>query len=288
MPSPTISIVTPSYNQGRFLEEAIQSVLGQNYAPIEYVVIDGGSTDNSSEIIQKYENKLAYWVSEPDQGQYDGINKGFAKTTGEIMTWINSDDKYTPWAFPVVAELFTLFPQIEWISTIYPLVLSETGLAKRCATRPGFSRSGFWRGEHLEGRSWYAHGFIQQESTFWRRSLWEKVGGAIDSSLRYAGDFDLWARFYKYADLYGVATPLGCFRYHAEQKTSKDGAGYLAEAEEVFRKHGGKPAGRLESTVRARLLSKVPYKRLSKLGLRDPYPTCVWDGPKNAWEIEMR
>src|SRR3954464_13703841 len=94
---PRISIVTPSFNQARFLPETIRSVLGQNYPDLEYVVIDGGSTDGSAEVIRRHEDRLAQWVSEKDAGQYDAINKGFARTSGEIMGWLNSDDLYTPW-----------------------------------------------------------------------------------------------------------------------------------------------------------------------------------------------
>ena len=115
-PFPTISVVTPSYNQGRFLEETICSVLTQSYPCVEYVVIDGASSDDSVEIIRKYAGQLTYWVSETDKGQYDAINKGFARTTGEIMAWLNSDDMYTPWALTVVADIFRLFPHVEWIT----------------------------------------------------------------------------------------------------------------------------------------------------------------------------
>ena len=102
--SPTISIVTPSYNQAQFIEDTIQSVLGQGYPNLEYVVIDGGSTDGSVDIIRRYAERLKYWTSERDGGQYDAINRGFAHTTGEIMAWLNSDDKYTPWAFSIVGR----------------------------------------------------------------------------------------------------------------------------------------------------------------------------------------
>src|SRR5215212_7784658 len=115
---PRISIVTPSFNQGRFLRETMQSVLGQGYPNLEYVVIDGGSTDESVDIIRGHEQQLAAWVSEKDAGQYDAINKGFARTSGEVMAWLNSDDKYTPWALPVVGEIFAQLPEVKWLTTL--------------------------------------------------------------------------------------------------------------------------------------------------------------------------
>ena len=105
-PWPRISIVTPSCNQGRFLEETIRSVLLQGYPNLEYVIIDGGSSDGSVDIIRKYESQLAYWDSRPDSGMYYAINEGFAHSTGDIMAWLNSDDMYTPWSLRVVGEIF--------------------------------------------------------------------------------------------------------------------------------------------------------------------------------------
>src|SRR5687768_13083798 len=106
MNSPKISIITPSYNQGRFIEETILSVINQNYPNLEYIIIDGGSTDNTVEIIRKYEQHLAYWVSEKDGGQSEAINKGFKKATGDIVCWINSDDFFMPGALSKVADCF--------------------------------------------------------------------------------------------------------------------------------------------------------------------------------------
>ena len=138
---PSISIVTPSYNQAAFLDETIRSVLGQKYDGLEYVVIDGGSSDGSVAVLERHAPSLSYWVSEPDGGQYDAIAKGFSKTSGEVMGWLNSDDQYTPWAFSIVGEIFARFPEIEWLTTLYPIWWDQSGRAVHCEPLRGFSRS---------------------------------------------------------------------------------------------------------------------------------------------------
>jgi len=291
---PRISVVTPSYNQARFLEECISSVVNQNYPNIEYVIIDGESNDGSVDIICKHKDRIAYWISEPDEGQYDAINKGFRKTTGEIMSWLNADDKYTPWAFSVVADVFRTFPEVEWLTSVYPLSFNEKGQAVGCLYTGGFNRRSFFRGANLGGKSWYSRTRIQQESTFWRRSLWERAGGYVDASLRLAADFELWARFYQHSDLYGVAALLGGFRSHKHQKTAFYMNEYLTEAERVFRRYGGRPYGKLESTLRRVLLYGLGYRSLrglpnplaslsSRLGILYPVKVCIYEGLN--WKI---
>ena len=276
---PRISIVTPSFNQARFLPGAIESVLGQNYPDLEYVVIDGGSTDGSADIIRGQAARLAHWCSEKDAGQYDAINKGFARTSGEVMAWLNSDDLYTPWALRVVAELFRQLPQVEWLTTLLPLHWDEHGLPTRCSPVAGYSKRGFFKGHHLPRPGERGKSFIQQESTFWRRKLWERAGGRIDSSLRLAGDFELWARFFQHADLYGVALPLGGFRRHDEQKTAHHMDAYFKEAESALARHGG----RVEALP-------VPWPVLRWLrraaGESKQYRVCVHRGGR--WTVVSR
>jgi glycosyltransferase involved in cell wall biosynthesis len=293
---PKISIVTPSFNQGKFLEATIKSVLEQGYHSLEYVIIDGNSTDNSIDTIRKYEQQLTYWVSAPDGGQYDAINQGFAKTSGDIMAWLNSDDKYTPWAFSIIAEIFSTFPQVEWLTTSCNILWDSLGRAVGCEYKPGFNRQAFLRGANCPGHDWYSLGWIQQESTFWRRSLWERAGGHIDASMKMAGDFDLWARFCRHADLYSVATPLGGFRAHGDQKTVHSMKAYYEEAAASLRRHGGHPYGKFESAIRRLLSRSVGHSTIfrnhlpplaaaiiSRLPLFYPVKLCTWS--PEGWQL---
>lgn len=207
MTLPRISIVTPSLNQGQFLEETIRSVVEQSYPNLEYVVIDGGSTDGSVEIIRKYDSQISYWESVPDKGHAHAINKGFARTSGDIMAWINSDDKYTPWAFKAVAEVFEKFPHVNWIV--------------------GFNS--YWNAQGAMTYAWRQpkniHDFlignyrwIQQESVFWRRCLWEKSGSQINQDFRLAVDGELWSRFFLHDELYSLDCILGGYRIHSTNR----------------------------------------------------------------------
>lgn len=206
---PKISIVTPSFEQGRYLEKTLRSVLEQNYPNLEYVVKDGGSTDNSRAIIERYQDKLSHWVSTPDKGQSHAINIGFTHTSGDIMGWLNSDDLLLPGALNCVADYFVKHPEID---VLYGnrLLIDESDNEIGRWILPGHSSSTL---------SWAD--FIPQETLFWRRSIWDKIGGQVDESFRFAMDWDLLIRFREAgANFTHIPYFLGAFRVHDNQKTS--------------------------------------------------------------------
>lgn len=207
--------MTPSFNQSRFIEQTLQSVIGQHYPQLEYIVIDGDSTDGSVEIIRRYSSELKYWVSEPDHGQAAAINTGFSHATGEILGWLNSDDILFPGALDLVGEIFARFPQIAWLTGLGSIIDQDNHFIRvspPAGKIPYFVKRGWYHGRLL--------GFIRQESTFWRRELWLKVGGCLKQELMYGIDFDLWRRFSAHADLVTVHSHLAAFRQHPHQKTA--------------------------------------------------------------------
>lgn len=209
---PRISLVTPVFNSAKYIEQTIQSVLAQQYPNLEYFIIDGGSTDGTIDIIRKYESQISGWISEPDNGMYDALNKGFARTTGEIMGWISATDQYHVGGLSVVGSVFRDLPQVEWI-TGRATGFNEEGMTTVVLDIPHWSRLRFLAG---------ANRYIQQESTFWRRSLWQRAGSRVDSSRRYAADFELWLRFFRHAQLYPVDALIGGFRSHADSLGLQD------------------------------------------------------------------
>lgn len=287
---PKISLVTPCLNQAAFIEKTLQSIHGQGYPHLEHVVMDGGSTDGSLEIIKRHTDRLA-WVSEPDDGQYQAIAKGFAKTTGEVMAWLNSDDIYLPGALRVVGEIFRDFPDVEWLTTRFPMGIDGNGALIKMGCFSGFSKYHFLHGDYLPACGWEAMGFIQQESTFWRRSLWDKAGGAFREGLNFAGDFELWRRFFEHAHLYGVDVPLGCFRRHETQKTSVAFHKYLDEAKSVFLNAGGKvlprPVQRLRMQLAGACGTSVDWRRRAiRAGLLKGTNNIAYDWGRCCWVKE--
>lgn len=219
---PRISIVTPSYNQGQFIEETIRSVLLQGYPNLEYIIIDGGSSDNSVEIIKKYEAWISYWVSERDSGQSDAINKGLKKTTGQVMGWLNSDDMHYLNAYCNLTRFYRPGAAL-WIGKDCVLNGDLIDFNSNCS--PIISKQVPIRWEHIL----YYKVIIPQVGTFWSRELWIKVDQYI-SEYHLALDYDLWLRMSKYVCSIPVPEILGITRVQPEAKTVKNG--YQAYSEE--------------------------------------------------------
>jgi len=215
-----IALVTPNFNGDAYLRATIESVLGQSYDGLEYVIVDGASTDRSIDIVRDYENALHAFISEPDQGHADAINKGFARTSGEIMGWINSDDVHHDRSLETIAAIFDAHPEVEWITG------RPTHIGERSNDFKTSRISDLTYADFLQGR----YQWIQQESTFWRRSLWDRAGGGLDTGLTLANDFDLWLRFFRHARLHTVDVFLGAFRHRAGQRSALHMDRYHAEA----------------------------------------------------------
>lgn len=205
---PKISIVTPCYNQSHFIEETILSVLDQNYPNLEYIIIDGGSTDNTRDIIRKYEDRITYWVSEKDNGQSHAINKGLRKATGDIVAWLNSDDYYLPNTLQLVAETFQKNTK------------SKHWLIGNCITIGDmvwqFEAKKYQPSEILA----FWKNVIGQPAVFWSRNLLPN-GDFLNEDLKYAMDLDLWLRFSEKSKPLAVKSDLAVARYYSETKTSK-------------------------------------------------------------------
>jgi len=205
MPDPTVSIITPSYNQGQFIEKTIQSVLSQDYTKIEYMVVDGGSNDNTIEILRHYGSQLK-WISEKDRGQADAINKGINQTTGKILYWLNSDDLILPGA---VSKAVTVFKSHSEIQLLY---------GKAHFTDPSGNIIGSYPTEPFNFQRLAMFNFISQPSVFFKRDAFDSVGG-LNPRLNYALDYDLWIKIGKRFKTTYVPEYLSCYRLHESSKT---------------------------------------------------------------------
>ncbi len=208
---PTVSIVTPSFNQGQYIEHTIKSVFDQDYPHLEYIVQDGGSQDGTVEILRRYQHRLSDWKSVPDHGQSHALNLAFARTHGDIMGWLNSDDMLLPGALNYAVHFFMEHPEVDVIYG-HRILIDEQGLEiGRWVMPPHDSRVLSWAD------------YIPQETLLWRRKVWDKIGGQIDERFRFAMDWDLILRF-RDAGVKFVRLPrfMGAFRVHPEQKTSAE------------------------------------------------------------------
>jgi glycosyltransferase involved in cell wall biosynthesis len=227
-----ISVVTPSFNQARYLEQTIRSVLEQEYEPLEYIVIDGGSRDQSVEIIRKHADRLAYWCSEPDKGQADAIQKGFKRATGDILCWLNSDDILLPGALRAVGDYFLMNPDIESVSA-GAFTIDENGKP----LRHGFGSLTLGINASYNRLRFYGQDGIFQPATFWRRSAYEAVGG-VNPDFHFIMDLDLFARLAARRNFGRLPQFVAAFRLHAESKSMTIQKIRTAEIEQFDRIYG--------------------------------------------------
>lgn len=227
--TPLVSIITPSFNQAPFLEETILSVLSQEYPRLEYFIIDGGSTDGSVEIIHKYAGRLAGWVSEPDRGQTDAINKGFSLARGEILAWLNSDDVYKPGAVAEAAAYLSTHPGVGLVYGDADYIDEDGRPIGRFPARQTDLR---------RLRQGYVH--IPQQSAFFRADLWKRLG-PLDPSFYFAMDYDLWVRLAGASQLTYLPRLWASFRLHSGGKTIAADDRCWPEMLRVHYRDGGSP-----------------------------------------------
>ena len=219
------SIITVCFNSAKTIRETFDSVLSQSCKDYEYLVIDGASTDGTLDIIKGYEPKCdgrMHWISEPDNGIYDAVRKGFAMAKGDVFAWIGSDDVYMPNAFANIKKVFESYPEVQWATGEQCHILDDGTLCNA-----NYSRKFTYRDFCLKTAFW-----VQQESTFWRKELWEKCNDSF-GNYRYAGDYSLWLHFSKHTQLYTLPLLLAAFHLRAGQTSQVHMAEYMAEVDDI-------------------------------------------------------
>lgn len=230
---PLITVVTPSFNQGEYLQRTIQSVLQQNYPALEYIIVDGGSSDGSSAIIRKYSAKLAWWCSEKDAGQADAITKGFERSSGDVLCWLNSDDLLLPGALRSVGKYFQENPAAEVVNGgAFCIDSSDRPL------RRGFE-STYTQGVRASARRFrlYGQDGVYQPATFWRREAYFETGG-VRRQFSFVMDLDLFCRLAQRQRFHVIPRYLACFRVHDTSKSVTTQNVRVAEARLLQQEHG--------------------------------------------------
>ena len=224
---PLVSIVTPSYNQIQFLEKTIESVLTQDYPNLEYIIVDGDSKAGSQELRQRYEKELTAWISEPDQGQSEAINKGFNLAKGEIFAWLNSDDLYYPWTIEQAVDYLLNTPEVGMVYGDAHLI-NDTGQVIRMFNSRQTNFQRLMRGGV----------YICQSAAFWYADLFRKVG-TLDPSYYFAMDYDLWVKFAKITEIRYVPQLWSSFRIHSQGKSTVSDDRCWPEMRRVYQREGG-------------------------------------------------
>jgi glycosyltransferase involved in cell wall biosynthesis len=250
---PKISIVTVCLNSIDYIEETIKSILNQNYPNLEYIIIDGGSTDGTFEVVERYKSQLKYFISEKDLGHANALNKGFKKSTGEIMGFLNADDIYMPWTFKTISGIFLNFKDVNWITGIQSFINDKSenvGSGVVLKNIQDFLNNNY---------QW-----IQQESTFWKRSLWEKAGGYINEEYKFSIDTDLWTRFFLHERLYHLNSIIASFRDHSK-----------------CRSNNNHDAMKKEENL---IIKKLKNKYNQNYNVSDDYPRIIYDTNEYSWK----
>lgn len=224
---PRITIVTPSYNQGAFIGQTIDSVLSQGYPDLEYIVIDGASTDNTVEVLRQYDGRLT-WISERDRGQVHAINKGLRMATGEVLAYLNSDDLYLPGALLAVGRHFADHPESAWLTGRCRVVDQENREIRKGLTH---YKNAWLRVANYQ--TLQITNFVSQMATSWRREAYQRVG-ELNESLHYVMDWDYWMRLGKHYKLSVVHQELAAFRMHTASKSGLSAAKAAAAANAQF------------------------------------------------------
>lgn len=263
-PWPKISVITPSFNQGRFIAETIESVINQDYPNVEHIVIDGGSTDNTMTIVNRYRSHLAHVISESDRGQSDALNKGFGLATGEILCWLNSDDQFAPMALAAVAMAFhtTGADVVSGICEVY----DNGRLVHRHMSACVNGKLPISDLLDLDN-GWNAGQFFYQPEVFFTRDLWERAGAHVREDCYYSMDYELWCRFaFSGANFHALGAPLARFRLHSEQKTadpSKFKVELVSVRDRFAAEHGigvcrsARPAARFDRKLRVAMVNDL-------------------------------